>query len=48
MYNVQFILLHKYMYKLFQIVNFNLVKYLTNPDKKFNIKVPLLIFNEYC
>ena len=46
MYNVQSILLHKY--KLFQIVNYNQVKYLANPDKKFHVNVPLLlIFNEY-
>ena len=45
MYNVQSILLHKY--KLFQIVNYNQVKNLANPDKKFHINVPLLlIFNE--
>ena len=49
MYNVQSILLHKHdKYKLFQIVNYNQVKYLANPDKKFHINVPLLlIFNEY-
>ena len=40
MYNVESIL-------LFQIVNYNKVKCLINPDKKFNINVPLLIFNEY-
>ena len=45
MYNVQSILLHKY--KLFLIVNYNQVKYLAIPDKKFHINVPpLLIFNE--
>ena len=41
MYNVQSILLHKY--KLFRIVNYNQVKYLANPDKKFHINVPLLL-----